>query len=147
MIRLLNHRNSQTAKEMLTVQAAAYKVEARLIRSNKIPRLYDTVKDIQLSDETFVGYRESNVLTGFVSYKAANTDIEIHRLVVAPAHFKKGIGKALIGHLFSLSPQKITVSTGTENKPAVQLYQSLGFKEGRKMEVAPGLWLTEFIYI
>ncbi|MCP3029340.1 GNAT family N-acetyltransferase [Halobacillus sp. A5] len=146
MIRLLDHTHLQTAEQILTVQLPSYEVEAELIQSTEIPRLYDTAEDILLSGETFLGYYEGSELAGFLSYKEQEGVIDIHRLAVAPAFFKKGIAKALLTHLFSFSPQSILVNTAAKNKPAVELYLSSGFKITRTRKAAPGLWLTEFKY-
>ena len=44
------------ALSILNVQIPAYEIEANYINSTAIPRLYDTVNDIQNCDETFHGY-------------------------------------------------------------------------------------------
>ena len=43
----------KTATSILSIQIPAYEIEAKYINSTAIPRLYDTVADIQSCDEIF----------------------------------------------------------------------------------------------
>ena len=56
MILKLNSSSFEVATSILQVQIPAYKVEADYLNSTAIPRLYDTVNDIQSCVETFYGY-------------------------------------------------------------------------------------------
>jgi FR47-like protein. len=38
--------------------------------------------------------------------------------------------------------KKVKVSTGAANEPAIRLYKQLGFAETGRIEVAPGIFLT-----
>lgn len=144
MIGEINHQNKQIAQEILEIQLLAYRVEAELMGFSGIPQLHETANDIQNSDELFVGWREDE-LAGVLSYKIAEGLVDIHRLVVSPAHFRKGIGKSLVGYLLKrYKGYEFIVSTGTANKPAIALYQAFGFQEQRKVEVVPGIECTEF---
>ncbi|GGF34096.1 hypothetical protein GCM10010954_36440 [Halobacillus andaensis] len=53
MIVILNHQDARRAQVILSVQRPAYEIEAEIIHSKEIPRLYDTIKDIQLSELAF----------------------------------------------------------------------------------------------
>lgn len=144
MIGEINHRNEQIAEEILAIQLPAYRLEAELMGFYEIPQLHETATDIQNSGELFVGCREEELI-GVVSYKIAEGLVDIHRLVVSPAHFRKGIGKRLVEYLLKrYKGYEFIVSTGTANKPAIALYQAFGFQEQRKIEVAPGIECTEF---
>ncbi len=83
---------------------------------------------------------------GAISYKREDEALDIHRLVVHPDHFRKGIARALVEHIEGLAgtAARIVVSTGAKNVPAKHLYRSLGFKEVREAEVAPNLRITFF---
>jgi ribosomal protein S18 acetylase RimI-like enzyme len=70
--------------------------------------------------------------------------VDIHRLVVSPRAFRRGLATALLDGLDELYPgRRILVSTGRANLPAVTLYLGRGFVIAREREVIPGLWVTE----
>jgi GNAT superfamily N-acetyltransferase len=136
----------QQARQLLEVQRAAYFVEAELIGSRAIPALHEDLEALQRSDETFYGYWANECLVGAISYKKASELLDIHRLVVHPTSFRRGIGKALVQFVEQAEEdvERVIVSTGTKNLPARQLYTRLGFVEIGEKEVIPGLFITHF---
>lgn len=143
MIRKVNYRNEYTAKAIQRIQRPAYLVEAELMGFEGIPQLKESTIEIQNSDETFLGYMEQEVLLGFISYNKENNIVDIHRLVVNPEHFRKGIGRKLLAYLMEeFEGMEFIVSTGKMNKPAKNLYTSFGFVETEDFEVAPGIFCT-----
>ena len=86
--KLLSH-SYEVATSILQVQIPAYTIEADYINSTAIPRLYDTVNDIQSCGETFYGYFSENKLVGFISFIHEENLIDIHRLVVSPDFSKR----------------------------------------------------------
>jgi ribosomal protein S18 acetylase RimI-like enzyme len=139
------------AEQVLKVQLPAYRVEADLIGFDGIPALKDTVQTLAACGETFMGYFEEGGLAGAVSYKemppvdGEPIIIDIHRLVVHPAFFRKGIGTALLRHLLDQYEKRAAlfiVRTGARNIPAKLLYTGMGFVDMGDMEVAPGIMLT-----
>lgn len=144
MIHILNLRNDRLAKEIQEIQQSAYRIEAELMGFYGIPQLHETVVEIQKSTETFVGYSEER-LQGILSYQVEEGMVDIHRLVVHPGHFRKGVGRKLVAYLLErYRDYGIMVSTGTANKPAIALYKAFGFQEQRLIEVAPGITCTQF---
>lgn len=121
-------------------------MEAGLIGSSDIPPLKDTPHTLARCGETFHGYFLEGRLVGAVSHKRSDGIVDIHRLVVHPDQFRKGIGRSLVGHLETVEwgVERIVVSTGAENTPATNLYRSLGFQEIGESEVAAGLRVTLF---
>jgi ribosomal protein S18 acetylase RimI-like enzyme len=83
---------------------------------------------------------------GAVSYNKEDDTVDIHRLVVRPDHFRRGIGRSLMVHVEEVAGtvDRIIVSTGARNAPARRLYRSLGFHETGESEAVPGLWITSF---
>lgn len=148
MIQLLNHQEEVTAKQILVVQLLAYNVEAKLIGFNGIPRLKDSIQDIIHSDETFIGWYMESQLIGFISYIKSTELIDICRLVVHPDHFRKGIASALLNYVIDTKAenQRMEVSTGGKNIPAIQLYESLGFTKTKDMEIEPNFFITCLSY-
>ena len=70
--------------------------------------------------------------------------VDIHRLVVAPRAFRRGVASALLDELDARYPDRpILVSTGRDNAPALELYRRRGFTVVREREAIPGLWIAE----
>ncbi len=120
------------------------KLRRKYINSTAIPRLYDTVADIQSCDEIFYGYFFEDTLAGFISFKIDEEEVDIHRLVVSPDHFHKGIATKLLLYVFDMfSPSKTyIVQTGKENTPALSLYKKHGFIEVQNIVLPDGVILT-----
>ena len=72
--------------------------------------------------------------------------VDVHRLMVRPEHFRKGIARSLTEHLEDTETplSRIGASTGSINFPARSLYRRPGFAEKRKAEVARRLRVTPF---
>ena len=64
MIQKLVTTSHRTATSILNIQIPAYEIEAKYINSTAIPRLYDTIADIQSCDEIFYGYFYEDTLAG-----------------------------------------------------------------------------------
>ncbi|OEH92562.1 GNAT family N-acetyltransferase [Bacillus solimangrovi] len=147
MIIEINNKNKSEAEQILEIQIPSYKVEAELIQFDRIPRLFDTIQDLQECDETFYGYYVEGNLAGFISYMSMDESINICRMVVHPDHFNKGIASALLNHVLTTQKhaKSFIVQTGTANQPAVNLYEKHGFIEHKQDEIAEGIFLTQLI--
>ncbi|MGE8077579.1 GNAT family N-acetyltransferase [Peribacillus loiseleuriae] len=146
MIKAMNIKQEETARETLGNQLPAYQIEAELINFHEIPPLKDTVETIMTSREQFFGYYIESQLTGFISFEETESEIDICRMVVHPNFFRKGIAKKLIQYILHTikGHKKITVMTGEKNYPAKNLYLSLGFIKVKTVEVADGIFLSGF---
>ncbi|MBE7121484.1 GNAT family N-acetyltransferase [Bacillus cereus] len=144
MIQKLIANSYNTALSILNVQIPAYEIEAKYINSTAIPRLYDTVTDIQNCDETFYGYYLENSIIGFISFKVDADVVDVHRLVVSPDYFNKGIATKLLLFIFDMfsSSKTYIVQTGKENMPALSLYKKHGFIEIQDIVLPDGVVLT-----
>jgi len=134
------------AERLLQIQHAAYAVEAELIGFDGIPPLQEDLAGLMQSTEHWLGRYDGSTLVGAVAYEFPDDDtVEISRLIVDPAHARRGHGRALLDHLDRLEPRPISlVSTGSANTPAVSLYKSRGYVETNRLEVAPGVFITQF---
>lgn len=145
MICKLTPPSFDVASNILAIQIPAYEIEAKYINSAAIPRLYDTVEDIQNCNETFYGYIFENKLIGFISFINEGDFIDIHRLVVSPDYFNRGIATKLLLHLFNIfsNDAKYIVQTGKANKPALSLYKKHGFIVVNDIVLPDGIILTQ----
>ncbi|MEK3989764.1 MULTISPECIES: GNAT family N-acetyltransferase [Robertmurraya] len=145
-IRSLNVRDKEVAEIILKLQIPAYMVEAKLINFYDIPPLKDTVETLQKCGEKFFGYFEENELCGAISFKQEGKTLDIHRLTVNPNHFRKGIANQLLDFIEEqvVGIEKLLVSTGSKNKPAVDFYLKRGFTVKKVVQVNEQLSLTCF---
>jgi ribosomal protein S18 acetylase RimI-like enzyme len=133
------------AERLLAIQHAAYAVEAELIGFDGIPPLQEDLAGLMASTERWLGRYDGDTLVGAVAYEASADTVEITRLIVDPAHARRGHGRALLDHLDRIHPAPVSlVSTGSANTPAIKLYTSRGYTAIGDVEVAPGIYITEF---
>jgi ribosomal protein S18 acetylase RimI-like enzyme len=144
LIQRIDITDHQWASDLLEVQTLAYRVEANLIGYDTIPPLHEDLAALQATDETFLGYVSDGKIYGALSYTRDGGIVDICRVYVHPSHFRKGIAQALLLHLLQLeeNADKVVVSTGADNLPAVRLYQKHGFVEVGQTEVATGIHIT-----
>ena len=142
---LLDLADEAVARSVLALQREAYAVEAELIAADGIPQLSETFGELQAAGLGWLGTFDETGLIGAVSWKVLDDGtVDIHRLVVAPRAFRRGIATALLDALDSRFPGgHILVSTGRDNGPARELYRRRGFTVVREREAIAGLWVTD----
>jgi ribosomal protein S18 acetylase RimI-like enzyme len=118
------------ADALVAVQRAAYRVEAEFLGTDDLPPLRERAADLRASGESFLGAWLDGRLVGAVSWKSLpGGTVDIHRLVVHPDAFRRGIGSALLQALDAhLAPERTVVATGAANLPARRLYETSGFR-------------------
>ena len=141
----LDITNRETAQAVLQLQRLAYRVEAELIGSDGIPPLRETLEELRTCGEEFLGSLVEGQLVGAISWRFGADTIDIHRLVVHPAHFRRGIATALVRGTLEIEPtaKRAIVQTGAQNAPAAALYQREGFEQIEEFEVG-GLRVSRF---
>jgi ribosomal protein S18 acetylase RimI-like enzyme len=146
MIQYLDITQRSVAKKVLDVQIPSYQVEAEIIGFNGIPQLNDSVESLMTSSEIFYGYFVDTSLAGAIAFVLEDNVLDIHRLIVHPNYFRKGIGESLVQYILNLDTavKKYIVRTGSKNIPAKNLYKKFGFIEKEDEEVAPNVFLTIF---
>ena len=145
MITPLDVTDRTLAERLLTIQHAAYAVEAELIGFDGIPPLQEDLDGLMSSTEHWLGRYDGTLLVGAIAYDLSDDTVEIDRLIVDPAHARRGHGRALLDHLDRVAPRPVSlVSTGSANTPAVALYTSRGYAAVAELEVAPGISITQF---
>lgn len=145
-IKQLDVQNEWVAKRVLQVQRLAYQVEAELIGFDGIPYLRDTEQTLADTPEIFYGVEEKGELLGVIGFEEYEKHLDICRLVVHPYHFRKGIGRQLIEIVLENHGigKQVMVHTSNKNRPAIQLYEKLGFSKRGEVEVEPGVCLIRF---
>jgi len=146
MIVKLNLKDEATARRVMELQIASYTIEAELIGFKEIPPLKDTIDSLKACDEIFYGYYLKDILAGIISYKIYEDILDIHRVAIHPAFFRRGIAENLLKFIEGLDSniKKVLVCTGKENLPAVKLYLKNGYKNKKDIEITDGIYITEF---
>lgn len=130
---------------LLALQQQAYQVEAGLLGVADLPPLRDSAGDLLASGETFLAdTAPDGTLAGVLAYTAHQGEIEICRLMVAPACFRRGVATRLLAALADEQRgwRLMRVTTGSGNAPALALYQRHGFETVASRPVRPGLRLV-----
>jgi ribosomal protein S18 acetylase RimI-like enzyme len=127
---VLNHRDRAIARRIRNVQRASYAVEAKLIGYDEMPPLVETTSDVAQLDLIVLGAVERPTLRGVLGYRRQADAVDIDRLAVDPARFRKGIGRALLEELHrrERDANRFEVSTGAANEPAIALYRAVGYQ-------------------
>lgn len=133
------------AGTLLSLQRAAYTVEAELIGDDRIPPLQEGVSDLAAWRGQWVTVWEGVHLTGAIAWSETAENLEIEKLMVAPGAARRGVGTALLGQVLEVSAGRpIDVATGRDNAPAVALYVRHGFEHLGDERVPPGIWVSRF---
>lgn len=142
----LDLADAEVAARVLALQRRAYRVESELVGSDEIPPLHESLDELVASGETFLGALVGGQLAGVIAWRLDGETLDIHRLVVEPAYFRRGIGVALVRAALAAGPAATLaiVQTGASNEPARMLYLGEGFEHVDEIEAAPGLRVARF---
>jgi ribosomal protein S18 acetylase RimI-like enzyme len=140
----LDVRDPRDAADVLLCQQAGYAIEAELIGFDGIPPMHETLEELRACGERFLGSYDQEGLAGVVSWNhLADGTVDICRLVVHPRAFRRGHATTLLDALdAAISTDRMIVSTGTANAPALALYRRRGFVPVEKREIAPNVTVT-----
>jgi ribosomal protein S18 acetylase RimI-like enzyme len=129
------------AGRLLDLQRRAYAVEAGLIGHDGIPQLTETVAELCGAGLSWLGIIDDRGWpVAAVAYSWDGPALDIERLVVDPAAFRRGLARRLLA---ALPPADVAVvSTGRDNHPARALYERHGFRHVNDVQVVPGLWIS-----
>lgn len=145
MIKSINNKNKQVAKEIYSIFQSAYKIEAELLNVSDFPPLKRTVNDFITSNNTFFAYFSNSDILAIIEIDGQNISTHIQSLVVVPSEFRKGIGRKLTNYILeNYKSQLFTVETGLRNIPAIQLYKSIGFQESKRWKTDHGVIKIRF---
>ena len=132
------------AQRIISIQQAAYAIEADLMGFDDIPPLHEAVEDVSSqTDLSWLGSFVDLRLVAITAWAMASpSEIDIDRLAVHPRWARQGHGRALVQSVPSFATA--TVSTGEQNAPAIALYEAEGFANVGRTEVAPGIFTSQF---
>ncbi|MEU8617274.1 GNAT family N-acetyltransferase [Streptomyces sp. NPDC048623] len=152
LIRELDLSDTATAAAVHEVGRRAYAVEADLIGFDGIPALHESLPDMQARPLRWLATMTSDGrVAAFVAWQThAGTDPRvtvIDRVCVDPVWFRRGLASRLLNHLLTevVDSGEVRVSTGADNRPAVTLYQRLGFSRAADYEPVPGLRMASLV--
>lgn len=141
----VDHRNADIAAELVALQRRAYAVEAELIGYDLIPPLVESAEELMQSPLTVWAVMEQGVVVGLLGFTEEDGAVDIDRIAIDPAHFRRGHARLLLTRLHKLHPGcDVVVSTGAANAPAIALYESLGYQRVGERTVVETLAVVDF---
>ena len=129
MIKKLDNRDIQVAKDIRAVFQASYKVEAELLKAKDFPPLKRPLEKFTHTATVFFGYLKDHELAGIIEIEHCEDYTDINSLVVDPKYFRQGIAKALIEFIFrNYNSDLFTVETGLANGNALSEIFGVDYK-------------------
>ncbi len=127
---------------------SAYRKEAELLGVTAFPPLERKAEDVAICGNRFIACLLDRSVCGIVELEIARDDAgpvtTIASLAVDPAHFRAGIGRALVRFVVNQCAGRIHVATGANNLPAIRLYESLGFELAGRFETPDGVAMVAY---
>ncbi|MFN8459347.1 MAG: GNAT family N-acetyltransferase [Anaerolineae bacterium] len=144
MISRVDIHQPDIAWQIYTLQQAAYHIESQIIGYPTLPPLMESLEDLQQSGEQFLAFQAAGQLAGVLSYTHSPNALEICRMMVSPAYFRRGIAGKLLQAVETIEPNinQIVVSTAAQNQPALSLYQKYGYRQTFTTTLPDGLKLV-----
>jgi GNAT superfamily N-acetyltransferase len=132
---------------ILALQKLAYLSEAALYDDYSIPPLTQTLESIREDFDRAVFLKAAEgdgQVVGSVRATANAGTCEIGRLIVHPAHRKRGIGSALMHAIEACFPQaeRFELFTGERSVDNLRLYSSMGYSQFKRMHLAGEVWVV-----
>lgn len=113
--RLDSSEVSARADDLVALQRAAYRVEAELIDDERIPQLPEAPAQLVAAGlEWHVILNDGAVIAAVATSRTADGLVDIERLVVDPAHHRRGLASTLIE---SVIKEAAVVMTGRRTLP------------------------------
>ena len=140
-VRALDLGDPGTLDAVIALQRASYRIEAALLGARTLPALSETPRRLKAAGESFLGAFEGERLVGAIAWKRRGPLVDIHRLVVHPDRFRRGIGGELLDALAALEAdaERSIVATGAANAPARRLYERHGFRPVEERMASGGI--------
>lgn len=136
------------AERLLLIQRSAYAAETERMGLDGLPPLHETLDELlEAEHQRWLGRFDGPTLVGGLAWEEDGAaGVDLRRLVVAPAAWRRGHATALLDAFDELvGPRAVSVSTGSANAPALALYARRGFRVVGEDEIAPGVRLTRLL--
>jgi ribosomal protein S18 acetylase RimI-like enzyme len=145
-VRIVLASDIEVARRVLEIQQASYRAEADLV-GHDIPVLHETLDELQSQPLIFLGVSSNHMLAGLLGYRRNGDVVDIDRLAIDPAFFRRGLATKLMRELLvrERSARRFTVSTGYGNAPALALYARFGFTVVGTDEPAAGVRTVQLV--
>ena len=134
-IERLDHRDFGVAQEIHAVLGLAYAQEAELLQLVNSTEVEQDAEAIMQSELSYSGARQHGSLLGWISLGPDDEpqQYSIAMLVVRPEQQRRGIALALLGEAMQQAGgSSLSVVCACANRPAMALYQQLGFSPYRR---------------
>ena len=134
-IERLDHRDVGVAQEIHAVLALAYAQEAELLQLVNAAAVEQDAEVIMQSELSYSGARQHGSLLGWISLGPDDEpqQFSIAMLVVRPEQQRRGIALALLREAMQQAGgSSLSVVCACANRPAMALYQQLGFSPYRR---------------
>jgi len=101
-------------------------------------------RDELLGEDRTVLVARADKPVGVITVRTTGELSDLHRLAVAPAHRRQGVGAALVGAGLAAARQQgaraVILEVAFDNDPAIALYSKLGFEQlgARENYYGPG---------
>lgn len=138
------------AAELLRIQLAAFRIEAEILGHDRIPYLYESVRDIMAPQLRWIVdlSEEAGRITeirGAVVLAERQAGLFITRVIVSPDHHRRGVATRVLAHAQGIG-QRLFVITSEDNPPGIGMYRKAGFDRVRDVETDTGSVLTEYAW-
>ena len=111
---------------IMALEAAGFDPAARWPEASWLDELRGTDRRVLVD-------REGGGLRGVATFQLVAEVVDLHRVVVAPAHRGQGIGRALIEAGLTWAAERhgrrMLLEVEPDNEPALALYRGLGFTD------------------
>jgi ribosomal protein S18 acetylase RimI-like enzyme len=134
-IERLDHRDVGVAQEIHAVLGLAYAQEAELLQLVNSTEVEQDAEAIMQSELSYSGARQHGSLLGWISLGPDDEpqQYSIAMLVVRPEQQRRGIALALLREAMQQAEgSSLSVVCACANRPAMALYQRLGFSPYRR---------------
>jgi ribosomal protein S18 acetylase RimI-like enzyme len=134
-IERLDHRDVGVAQDIHAVLGLAYAQEAELLQLVNSTEVEQDAEAIMQSELSYSGARQHGSLLGWISLGPDDEpqQYSIAMLVVRPEQQRRGIALALLGEAMQQAGgSSLSVVCACANRPAMALYQQLGFSPYRR---------------
>lgn len=127
---------------ILALQRIAYQSEATLLDNYEIPPLKQTLEDVSAEFEEGLILKGvlDDVIIGSVRASSDGHTCYIGKLIVNPAHQKKGYGARLLSEIEKVWPHpRYELFTSDRSTGNIKLYEKMGYLPFKEKQAYPGL--------